>query len=108
MHSLRWYTAHHSVAADGDSRQSSLPYALDVVAVLDCAGDGHQTSILRHLLQDIAWRNNVSAGGHVKGVGHVGEAQREGKLVATAVCLDITSPPVNSAQFGNGMEGKMT
>ena len=108
MHSLRWYTAHHSVAADSDGRQSSLPYVLDVVAVLDCAGDGHQTSILSQLFHDIAWRKNVSAGGHFKGVGHVGEAQREGKLVATALCLNITSPPVNSAQFGNGMEGKMT
>ena len=107
MHSTVWYTAHHSVAADSDSRQSSLPYVLDVVAVLDCAGDGHQMSILRHLLQDIAWRNNVSAGGHVKGVGHVGEAQREGELVATALCLDITSLPAHSAQFGNGMERKM-
>ena len=96
------------MAADSDSGQSSLPYVLDVVAVLDCAVDGHQTSILRHLLQDIAWRKNVSAGGHVKGVGHVGEAQREGELVAAALCLNITSLPAHSAQFGNGVEGKMT
>ena len=40
-------------------------------------------------------------------MGHVGEAQREGELVATALCLDITSLPVNSAQFGNSVEGKM-
>ena len=65
-------------------------------------------SILRHLFQDIAWRKNVSAGGHVKGVGHIGEAQREGELVATALCLNITFLPVHSAQFGNGVEGKMT
>ena len=35
------------------------------------------------------------------------EAQREGELVATALSLDITSLPVHSAQFGNGVEGKM-
>ena len=64
-------------------------------------------SILRHLLQDIAWRNNVSAWGHVKVVGHVGESQREGKLVATALILDITSLPAHIAQFGNGVERKM-
>ena len=108
MHSLRWHTAHHSVAADSDGRQSSLSYVLDVVAVLDCAGEGHQTSILSQLFQDIAWRKNVSAGGHFKRVGHVREAQREGELVATALCLNVTPLPVNSAQFGNGMEGKMT
>ena len=53
------------------------------------------------------WRNNISAGGHVKGVGHVGEGQREDKLVATALILDITSLPAHSAQFGNGVERKM-
>ena len=41
-------------------------------------------------------------------MGHVGEVQREGQLVATALSLDITSLPVHSAQFGNGVEGKMT
>ena len=40
-------------------------------------------------------------------MGYVGEPQREGKLVATALCLNITSLPVHSGQFGNGVEGKM-
>ena len=101
------YIAHHSVAANSDSWQASLPDVLDVVAALDCAGDSHQMSILSHLLQDIAWRKKVSTVWHFKGVGHVGESQREGKLVATALCLNITSLPVHSGQFGNGVEGKM-
>ena len=41
-------------------------------------------------------------------MGHIGEPQREGKLVATALCLYIASVPVHSAQFGNGVEGKVT
>ena len=45
---------------------------------------------------------------HFKGVGHVGEPQREVKLVATAFCFNIASFPVHSAQFGNGVEGKVT
>ena len=64
-------------------------------------------SILSHLLQDIAWRKKVSAVRHFKGVGYVGEPQREGKFVATALCLDITSLSVHSGQFGNGVEGEM-
>ena len=54
------------------------------------------------------WRKNVSVRGHFKGVGHIGEGQREGELVATALSLNITSLPAHSAQFGNGVEGKMT
>ena len=41
-------------------------------------------------------------------MGHIGEVQREGELVATALYLDITSLPAHSAQFGNGVEGKLT
>ena len=40
-------------------------------------------------------------------MGHVGEPQREGKLVATVLCFNIASLPVHSAQFGNGVEGKV-